>query len=125
MTGESDIVVDPSNTARLAARLRAAGNDVTVLTYPWVGHLSIIGAFALPLRFLAPVLHDVDGFIAKTEAAPRRANHAEAVPLTAHSIHRCRRRRHGGAVRDHGRCVAGLAPHPKFRLDRHDSGLLD
>lgn len=80
VTGERDIVVEPSNTARLAARLRAAGNDVTVLQYPWVGHISIIGAFALPLRFLAPVLRDVDGFIAKTEAAPRRTNHAETVP---------------------------------------------
>jgi acetyl esterase/lipase len=66
VTGTRDSIVDPGNSSRLAARLRATEDDATVQTYPWVGHLSIIGAFALPLRFLAPVLQDVDAFIAKT-----------------------------------------------------------
>jgi acetyl esterase/lipase len=66
VTGVKDGIVNPDNTARLAARLRAAGDSATVLTYAWVGHLSIIGAFALPLRFLAPVLRDVEAFIGKT-----------------------------------------------------------
>ena len=42
-----------------------------MLTYPWVGHLGIIGAFAAPLRFLAPTLKDADAFVsgvAKTVA---------------------------------------------------------
>jgi acetyl esterase/lipase len=65
VTGARDGIVDPDNSSRLADRLRAAGDQATVHTYAWVGHLSIIGAFALPLRFLAPVLHDVDDFIAK------------------------------------------------------------
>ena len=80
MTGAHDGVVDPGNTSRLAARLHAAGDNVTVLTYSWVGHLSIIGAFARPLRFLAPVLHDVDAFIAKTVQRARSAQHAEPAP---------------------------------------------
>ncbi len=71
LTGASDGVVDPGNATRLAARLRAAGGDATVGTYPRVGHLTIIAAFAGPLRFLAPALHDVDGFIAG------RKNHAD------------------------------------------------
>ena len=66
LTGAKDGIVNPNNTAELAARLHAAGDSATVLSYAWVGHLSIIGAFALPLRFLAPALHDVDAFIAKT-----------------------------------------------------------
>jgi acetyl esterase/lipase len=86
LTGAKDGIVDPDNSVRLAARLHAAGDSATVLTYSWVGHLSIIGAFAAPLRFLAPALHDVDAFIAKTASAktaslekPQRYGIAEAV----------------------------------------------
>jgi acetyl esterase/lipase len=73
LAGAGDDVVDPDNATRLAVRLRAAGDDATVVTYPRIGHLTIIGSFASPLRFLAPALHDVDGFIAS------RTNHAEPV----------------------------------------------
>jgi acetyl esterase/lipase len=77
VTGGRDSVVDPDNSNRLAARLHAAGDGAEVIDYAWVGHLSIIGAFALPLRFLAPVLHDVDAFIAKTAQQRHSAQHAE------------------------------------------------
>jgi len=77
VTGAHDGVVEPGNTSRLAARLHAAGNNVSVQTYAWVRHLSIVGAFARPLRFLAPILHDVDAFIAKTAQRARSAQHAE------------------------------------------------
>ncbi len=63
-TGKRDETVDPGNAGRLASRLAAAGDRAIVKTYPWVGHLSILGAFAQPLRFLAPILHDVDTFMA-------------------------------------------------------------
>jgi acetyl esterase/lipase len=63
-TGERDDIVEPSNTTRLAAKLTADGDKVVVKTYPWVGHITIIGSFAWPLRFLSPVLNDVDRFIA-------------------------------------------------------------
>jgi acetyl esterase/lipase len=65
LTGAADGLVDPGNSARLAARLREAGNDATVVAYPRTGHLSIMGAFAAPLRFLAPVLRDADAFVAR------------------------------------------------------------
>jgi acetyl esterase/lipase len=68
MTGANDQTVDPGNSTRLAARLRAAGDQATVQTYRGVGHLTIIGAFASPLRFFAPVLRDVDAFVVRTEA---------------------------------------------------------
>jgi acetyl esterase/lipase len=64
-TGTSDSVVDPGNSTRLANRLRAAGDKATVISYPNKGHLVTIGAFAGSLRFLAPVLDDVDGFISR------------------------------------------------------------
>jgi acetyl esterase/lipase len=78
VTSGRDRIVDPGNSSRLAAQLRAAGNDATVLTYPWVGHLSIIGAFARPLRWLAPILHDVDAFVAKTVQRSHSAQQADA-----------------------------------------------
>ena len=69
LTGRRDDIVDPGNTARLAARLEAAGDAVTVRTYSWVGHLAIIGAFAPALRLLAPVADHVAGFVARVSEA--------------------------------------------------------
>jgi acetyl esterase/lipase len=73
MTGSHDRVVEPGNSVRLAERLRAAGNAATVLTYQRVGHYRIIAALAPLLRIFAPVLHDVDAFIANTARSGRPA----------------------------------------------------
>jgi acetyl esterase/lipase len=64
MTGGRDRLVEPGNSTRLAARLRAAGNAATVRIYRRVGHYVIIAALAPLLRFLAPVSRDIDTFIA-------------------------------------------------------------
>jgi acetyl esterase/lipase len=72
MTGDRDRLVDPGNSVRFATRLIAAGNAATVLTYRRVGHFIIIAAVAPFLRFLVPVMRDVDAFIAATLRAPRR-----------------------------------------------------
>lgn len=86
LTGANDGIVDPGNSSRLAARLTAAGDAVTVLTYRWVGHLSIIGTFSPLLRFLAPVQRDVDAFIAKTVAAnDTAAGTASNAPRSRHA----------------------------------------
>jgi acetyl esterase/lipase len=58
LAGSRDSVVPPSNTLRLAARIREAGGPVEERIYPGVGHGEIIGAFAAPLRFLIPSLRD-------------------------------------------------------------------
>ena len=63
LTGDGDTTVEPGNAARLAARLRAVGSNVTVITYPGVGHVTILGAFAPALRSLAPVVRDIDAFV--------------------------------------------------------------
>jgi acetyl esterase/lipase len=73
MTGSRDRLVEPGNSVRLAARLVAAGNAATVLTYRRVGHFIIIAAVAPFLRFLVPVMRDVDGFIAATLRTPQRS----------------------------------------------------
>ena len=63
LTGTEDTTVKPGNSERLAARLEAEGVPVTLKTYPGVGHIKIVAALAAPLRFLAPTLNDVSGFI--------------------------------------------------------------
>ncbi len=55
LAARDDNTVDPGNTLRLAARLRAAGAHVEDELYPGVGHKTLIGAFSGPLTFLAPV----------------------------------------------------------------------
>jgi hypothetical protein len=42
---------------------------VTVQFYPQTNHLTLIGAFSAPLRFLAPVLEDIVEFV---KTAPTR-----------------------------------------------------
>ena len=64
-TGRNDRSVDPGNTSRLAERIRLLGGDAETKLYDHVNHRTLIGAFARPLRFLAPVLDDVVGFALK------------------------------------------------------------
>lgn len=67
-TGARDTTVDPGNSTRLAERLRAAGGTVELKSYGTLDHRLIVGAFAPPLRLIAPVLADVSGFIARLPA---------------------------------------------------------
>lgn len=62
-SGRADDRVDPGNSSRLADRVRGNGGNAEVRFYPHVGHRVLIGAFAAPLRLLAPVLRDVSEFI--------------------------------------------------------------
>jgi acetyl esterase/lipase len=62
LTGEDDRTVDPANSTRLAARVRASGAQADTIVYPGVGHVGVMGAFAMPLRFLAPIRTDVCRF---------------------------------------------------------------
>lgn len=66
-----DKLVNPQrNTVQLAEKLRAVGVPVTLHLYPRASHITLIGAFAWPLRWIAPVLDDVQAFIAATPPAP-------------------------------------------------------
>ncbi|SFD56598.1 alpha/beta hydrolase [Paracidovorax konjaci] len=66
-----DRLVSPERSTRqLAGRLEAAGVPVTLKMYDRVNHATLIGAFAWPLRWLAPVLDDVVGFIGAAPPAP-------------------------------------------------------
>jgi acetyl esterase/lipase len=61
--GTEDTTVRPRNSQALAAKLRAAGDAVTLRAYAGIDHIKLIGAFAWPLRWLAPVLTDTVDFI--------------------------------------------------------------
>lgn len=61
--GTRDKTVDPGNTDRLAAKLRAADDTVEVKHYSGIDHALLVGALGVPLRPLAPVLSDVTQFI--------------------------------------------------------------
>jgi acetyl esterase/lipase len=64
-----DALVNPQrNTQQMAQRLRAAQVPVALHLYPHASHTSLIGAFAWPLRWLAPVLDDVTAFIDGAQA---------------------------------------------------------
>ena len=55
-----DKVVSPQrSTLAMAAKLRAAGVPVELKMYDGITHALLVGAFARPLRGLAPVLDDV------------------------------------------------------------------
>jgi acetyl esterase/lipase len=71
LAGRDDDTVDPGNTLRLAARLRAAGGSVEDELYPGVGHKALIAAFSGALTFLAPVREAALRFVTAQDACGR------------------------------------------------------
>ena len=68
---QDDKLVNPQrNTVQMAVKLRAAGVPVTLKLYPHASHATLIGAFAWPLRWIAPVVEDVQAFITTTPPVP-------------------------------------------------------
>ncbi len=66
---EDDLINPERNTRQMAGKLQQAGVPVTLKFYPRTNHVTLIGAFAGPLRFLAPALEDVVEFV---QTAPPR-----------------------------------------------------
>ena len=58
-----DLINPERNTRQMATQLQSAGVPVTVQFYLLTNHMTLIGAFSAPLRFLAPVLDDVVEFV--------------------------------------------------------------
>lgn len=63
-----DTTVRPGNSERLAHRLRERGGDVTVVSYPRPGHITLIGTFSPLLRVLGPVADDIAAFVQRVAA---------------------------------------------------------
>jgi acetyl esterase/lipase len=61
---KQDSLVDPQrNSVALAGQLQAASVNTTLKLYDRVNHVTLAAALSAPLRWLAPVLDDVVGFI--------------------------------------------------------------
>lgn len=64
IAARKDTFVNPTqNTLAIAAKLKAAGVDVTVELHDGVDHVTLVGAMARPLRFLAPVEAEFVDFV--------------------------------------------------------------
>ncbi len=90
LTGDADTRVRPRNSANLAGRVRQRGGRAETVVYEGLGHVQTVAALARPLRWLAPVLDDVDRFLAAapTESCVKGADfdavtsnrHANVIP---------------------------------------------
>jgi acetyl esterase/lipase len=70
VTGRLDRIVSPGNVTRLAARIREDGGKVETERYSLLGHITLIGSFAEPLRAVMPVVDDVTRFLEASGAGP-------------------------------------------------------
>lgn len=68
--GGADTTVQPRNTRRLAAALRAAGTTVEELHYPGLDHVQPVLALAWLFRRRYRVLQDIEDFLRRLEARP-------------------------------------------------------
>ena len=68
LVGADDTTVEAYNSERLAARLREAGVEAQLVSYPGVNHVDIVIALARPLRGKAPVLDDMVRFAEQATA---------------------------------------------------------
>jgi acetyl esterase/lipase len=62
LTGDADTVVNPGNSARLAARIRDRGGKVRLIEYRGVGHAKLVATLAAPLSWLLPVRREIAAF---------------------------------------------------------------
>jgi acetyl esterase/lipase len=69
--GTADQTVLPRNTEHLAAAIRRDGGKIEERFYQGVNHTKIIGALAAALRWLAPSLADVTGFLDRYAQLPK------------------------------------------------------
>ena len=60
---QDTFVYATQNTEPMAARMRSLGVDVTVDLHDHVNHITLVGAMARPLRFLAPVEREFTDFV--------------------------------------------------------------
>ena len=76
--GKLDMIVRPGNTAHLAQALLEAGSAVETMLVPGMAHLGVLLALARPLRWRAPVLGRVLGFLEWVEAGMEGVKHRAA-----------------------------------------------
>jgi acetyl esterase/lipase len=70
--GLKDTEVTPKNSINLAAALEARGVPVTLRLYPGLSHADTVAALSIPARGRAPVLQDIETFVARRRALTRQ-----------------------------------------------------
>lgn len=70
ISGRHDLVVDPNETRALAAALTKSGNRARAVFYGGVGHITLVGTFAAPLRQFAPTLRAISDFVRRESRRP-------------------------------------------------------
>lgn len=79
LAANTDSYVNPvRNTGGLARRLREMGVPVRVRYFDRVDHMTLVGAFAWPLTWLAPVTDEVVAFVQATTWGSKRYDAATA-----------------------------------------------
>lgn len=68
INGLADTTVPPRHAITLAEKLKAAGNDVELVTYEGVDHVDIMLALSRPLRGRANTLADLTRFVRRVTA---------------------------------------------------------
>lgn len=80
--GDTDLIVEPGNTARFAQRLQEKGARVEIRHYD-LGHALMLGAISAPLRRFFPVLSDIVSFVNGDSQHAKRVGCAQGERFTA------------------------------------------
>ena len=86
VAGDRDTTVDPGNSLRMTAAIKAKGGTASAKLYPGLGHVGLLTTLSGLFRRRAPVLDDIAGFVhgeAPAEAAPSPAPTAQGRPTPA------------------------------------------
>ena len=73
LVGAEDTIVDPGNSRRLAAKIKATGGTVELIEYPDLGHIDILVKLAAPFRGDGKVLNAISDFVKQVSAQGERA----------------------------------------------------
>jgi acetyl esterase/lipase len=62
-TGTEEGIVEPRNSANMAARLKSAGSPVEVKFYPGLGHIGLLLSLVWPFQSLSSLRADMADFV--------------------------------------------------------------
>ena len=83
VAGDRDTTVDPGNSLRMTAALRAKGGVASAWIYPGLGHIGLLTTLSGLFRGRAVVLNDIGDFVNGEDAARARAINRAEPPLAS------------------------------------------
>jgi acetyl esterase/lipase len=76
VAGDRDMTVDPGNSLRMTAAVKAKGGTASAQIYPGLGHIGLLTSLSGLYRHRAPLLNDVAGFVQGEATSPIAAPRA-------------------------------------------------